>query len=530
MKIRSNRALRLGLAPLGALAAISLLASCAGGGTAAPSGKADIVLAVKDDPVCLDPQQVTLTTALNIGRQVVDSLVDQDAETGKIVPWLAESWETNDDLTEFTFNLRDDVTFSDGSALTAETVKQNFDALFAMGATASLASQYLAGYVGTEVIDEDTATVTFEASNAQFLQGASTITLGMISDDSAAATPEERCQEVVGSGPFTVDSYVSNDSVVLVKRAGYNWASELRGHQGEAHLDSITFTIAPENGVRTGGLQTGEFDIVQDLPASDEARFSTDDYSIYARSNPGVPHALVPNTERPIVSSDAVRKAILLGIDRAEITALTGSSKSDPVSGALSSATPGFVSQADAVGYNQAQAIKLLESDGWKLGDEGIREKDGTKLSVSVTAFYGQDVLEAAQIQLAKIGVNLQLNMVTAGDFFGAIASQDYDFLGAGLTRTDPDVLRVMFSSEAVSKWAIIDDSVLEALLQEQAGTADADERQEIIAEIQKRVIENAYLIPLLEVAQVHASTANVSGLAFDSSSRLILYDVQVAE
>lgn len=528
MKISKNRALKLGLAPLTAVVAVGLLASCAGGPAA--SGKADIVLAVKDDPVCLDPQQVTLTTALNIGRQVVDSLVDQDAKTGEIVPWLAESWETNDDLTEFTFTLRDDVTFSDESPLTAETVKANFDALFEMGATASLASQYLAGYTGTEVVSEDTATVSFESSNAQFLQGASTITLGMVSDESAVKAPEERCQGIVGSGPFTVDSYISNDSLVLVKRVGYNWASELRGHQGEALVDSITFPITPENGVRSGGLQTGEFDIIQDLPAADEARFETDDYNIYARANPGVPHSLVPNTTRPIVSDDAVREAMLLATDRAEITALTGSSKSDPASGALSSATPGYVSQAKSMEYDPDAAAELLDDAGWKLGDDGIRQKDGTPLSVGVTAFYGQDVLEATQIQLAKVGIALEINMVTAGDFFGAIASKDYDFLGAGLTRTDPDVLRVMFSSDAVSKWAIIDDPKLEAMLQEQARTADADKRQELIASIQKSVIDNAYLVPLLEVAQVHASTSNVSGLAFDSSSRLILYDVQVAE
>ncbi len=528
MKKRANRATKLALAPLAAIATVGLLASCVGGTSG--TGKADIVLAVQDDPVCIDPQQVTLTTALNIGRQVVDSLVDQDAETGAIVPWLAESWDTNDDLTEFTFTLRDGVTFSDESALTAETVKKNFDALFEMGSTASLASQYLDGYAGTEVIDEQTATVSFESSNAQFLQGASTITLGLVGDASTEASAEDRCQGIVGSGPFTVDSYVSNDSLVLAKREGYDWASELRGHQGEAHVDTVTFSIAPENGVRTGGLQTGEFDIIQDLPAADEARFETDEYNIYARANPGVPHALVPNTSRAIVSDSAVREAMVLATDREEIKSLTGSSKVNAAAGALSSATPGFVSQADALAYDPDAAAQVLDAAGWTLGSDGIREKNGQKLSVSVTAFYGQDVLEATQIQLAKVGIDLQLNIVTAGDFFGAIASGDYDFLGAGLTRTDPDVLRVMFSSEAVSKWAIVDDAQLEAELQQQARTADADERQQIITGIQKRIVDNAYLVPLLEVAQVHASTSNVTGLDFDSSSRLILYDVQVAE
>ncbi|MFC4224172.1 ABC transporter substrate-binding protein [Lysinibacter cavernae] len=508
------------------IASVGLLTSCASGGDA--EGKTDVVFAVKDDPVCLDPQQVTITTALNIGRQVVDSLLDQDAETGELVPWLAETWKTNDDLTSFTFTLRDDVTFSDDTKLTADVVKANFDALNALGADASLASQYLAGYESTEVVDDSTVTVNFSQPNAQFLQGSSTITLGLVGEATTKLSAEDRCQTVVGSGPFTVDSYVPNDSAVLAKREGYDWASKLRNHTGEALVETITFAITPENSVRTGGLQSGEFDIIQDLPAADEERFGTDDYTIYARANPGVPTSLIPNTERPIVADEAVRKAILQGTDRTEINDLTGSSLVEPASSALSSATPGYVSQADKMKYNEDAAAKTLEDAGWTLGSDGIREKDGQKLSVSVTAFYGQDVLEAAQIQLKKIGVDLKLNIVTAGDFFGVVASKDYDFLSASLTRTDPDVLRVLFSPESSAAWGIVDDAALESMLQEQARTADETARNAIIADIQSSLIEHAYLVPLLEVAQVHASTANVKGLEFDSSSRLVMYDVAV--
>src|SRR5688572_3887655 len=95
-------------APVAALATVGLLAACS---TPLASAEDTVIFAIKEDPTCLDPQQTSMTTALNIGRQVVDSLTDQDAETGEIVPWLAESFETNDDLTSFTFTLRDDVTF-----------------------------------------------------------------------------------------------------------------------------------------------------------------------------------------------------------------------------------------------------------------------------------------------------------------------------------------------------------------------------------------------------------------------------------
>jgi peptide/nickel transport system substrate-binding protein len=146
-----------------------------------------------------------------------------------------------------------------------------------------------------------------------------------------------------------------------------------------------------------------------------------------------------------------------------------------------------------------------------------------------VTAFYDQPMLELVQIQLREIGVDLQLDMVTAGDFFGAVASRDYDFLYAALTRTDPDVLRVMLSQQAASHWVVVDDADLEGLLAEQASTSDPEARQAVVDEIQSTVIDRAYLMPVVEAAQLHASAAGVEGIEFDSASRLNLYDVSVA-
>ena len=180
--------------------------------------------------------------------------------------------------------------------------------------------------------------------------------------------------------------------------------------------------------------------------------------------------------------------------------------------------------------YDPDAAEELLDDAGWELGSDGIREKDGQKLTVSVTAFYAQDVLEATQIQLKKIGVDLQIKMVTSGDFFGAVASGDYDFLAAGLTRSDPDALRVLFSSASSAKWGIVDNAELESILVEQAGTADADARQDLIDDAQKIIIDEAYLVPLLETTQLHASTSAVQGVTFDSASRIQLYDVRASE
>ncbi|WP_051389345.1 ABC transporter substrate-binding protein [Arthrobacter sp. 35W] len=527
MSFLKNRTLRIGATALAALLAGGALASCSTGETAATGTPAEnVVFALKEDPGCMDPQQVTLTTALNVSRQLTDSLLDQDPATGELKPWLATKWEPNADLTKFTFTLRDGVTFSDGTAMTADVAKANLDALFALGAKASLASQLLAGYTGTDVADASSFTVNFSAPNAQFLQGSSTTTLGMLSLATTAATAEARCQTVVGSGPFVLDSYTKNDSVEISKRAGYNWGSELREHTGEALTAHVSFPIILENSVRTGGLASGEFDVIQDLPYADESRFTAGEYHLYAAANPGIPNSLVANTSAGVLADTNVRQAIMMGLDRNEINTLAGSASGKAPTSALTSTTSGYVSQADAMKFNADGAKAKLESAGWAMGSDGFYAKDGQKLTVTVTAFYAQDVLEAAQMQLKKIGVDLQLKMVTAGDFFGAVAKKDYEFLGAALTRTDPDVLRVALSAKSKAAWAVVADRELEELLAAQASTADTAKRQEIVAKIQKRTIDQAYVIPTLETVQLHASSAKVTGIEFDSASRVNLFDM----
>src|SRR5439155_5973175 len=92
-----------------ALTACSSAAAPATGSTTPVAG-GTLRWGLQADPVCLDPRQGGLTASLTITRSVVDSLTDQDPDTGEIRPWLASSWETSADASSFTFHLRDDVT------------------------------------------------------------------------------------------------------------------------------------------------------------------------------------------------------------------------------------------------------------------------------------------------------------------------------------------------------------------------------------------------------------------------------------
>lgn len=523
----------------GALALV--LTACAGGAPAAaptassaaavPGG--NLTFAISVDSQCIDPQQVGNNDAIAIARQTVASLTTQDPATGEILPWLAESWTVNDDATSFTFTLRDGATYADGAPIDAASVKTNFEAIQALGAKASLGSSYLAGLTGIEVPDAKTVTVDFSAPSAQFLQATSTFSLGLLSPATAAVGQADRCLgNYVGSGPFSVKSYTPNQGAVLERRTGYAWAPPTAAHTGDAYLDTITYVVIPESGNRTGSLQSGQIDATTGIAPTDEPLFQTDGFWTLNRANPGVVYNLYANQSTPTLADKAVRQAIQKGIDRAQITASLLGPEDTPAVSPLSSSTPSFTDLSDVLVYDPAAAEKLLDGAGWTVGADGIRQKDGEKLSFLVTYWQSpKEVLELVQQQLRQIGVDLQLKFAAFADVQAAQANGDYDFSYGNLTRADPDVLRTIFSSQGTNnstrRTAV---EPIDELLAEQASITDRAARQKVVDEAATLLVTDAYSIPIYQLSTTITAAKKVAGLTFEASSRLDFYDAWIAE
>ncbi|MDQ0374791.1 ABC transporter substrate-binding protein [Cellulomonas humilata] len=485
-------------------------------------------------PSGVDPHQVGSNVSIYIARQLADSLTDQDPETGEIVPWLAESWEVSDDLTHFTFHLRDDVTFSDGTPLTATTVKANFDALVGpLAASAPLAGSYLSGYQATTVDDEHTVTVAFATPNAQFLQASSTVSLAILSDATATTDPAARLQgAVVGSGPFELEEYTQDQGATIVRRDGYAWPSDVSENPGEAYLDQIDFSIVPESGVRSGGLASDQFDAVGDVLPQDVPQVEGSGGAVLTRTNPGVAFVLQPNvTAGPLADPD-VRAAVQVAINRQELVDTVLSEAFKPATSVLASTTPGYVDLSDELAFDQDGAADALDDAGWTLGADGIREKGGERLSFDVVyapLFTGsQAVLELTQQQLKAVGVDLQVRQQTPAEQQAALAAGDYDTYYYNVTRADGDILRTQFSSKFRNINKRPADTVLDPLLDAQLAQGDPAKRNDDLATAQQTILDEGLAIPLFELAQSIGIGADVHGLAFDASSRLLFHDTWI--
>lgn len=536
MSLTTTRAASLGVA--GAALAVVLTACAAGtpaagpdtsSASAAPGG--NLTFAISVDSQCIDPQQVGNNDAIAIARQTVASLTTQDPQTGDILPWLAESWTVNDDATSFTFTLREGATYADGAPIDAASVKTNFEAIQALGAKATLGSSYLAGLKSIEVADPRTVTVDFSAPSAQFLQATSTFTLGLLSPATASVSQADRCLgKIVGSGPFSVQSYTPNQGAVLERRTGYAWAPPTAAHTGDAYLDTITYVVIPESGNRTGSLQSGQIDATSGIATTDAALFQSPDFWSTNRANPGVVYNLYANQSTPKLADTSVRQAIQKGIDREQITSSLLGPDDKPAVSALSSSTPYFTDLSAELVYDPDAAKKLLDADGWTVGADGIRERDGEKLSFLVTYWQSpKEVLELVQQQLRQIGVDLQLKFASIADVQAAQAKGEYDFSYGNLTRADPDVLRTVFSSQGTNnatKRTAVDP--VDELLAKQAATTDRTERQKIVDQAAALLITDAYSIPIYQLSTTITASKRVHDLVFEASSRLDFYDAWV--
>ena len=532
-----SRRARLPVALLGAAALLSSLTACsdddsdastgASGNPSATSGGdhsgGTLTLAYAAGAGCIDPHQLADALTITVGRQFTDSLTFQDPDSGEIVPALAESWDISPDGTSYTFHLRTGATFSDGTPVDAAAVKANIEDLVDLGARSLIGSSYVAGLKSADVVDPKTVTVTFASPSAQFLQATSTATMGLLAASTLSADPDARCAgKLIGSGPFVIDKYVTDQSVALSKRADYDWAPpSIATHTGPAYLDHVTFQVIAEASVRTGALQSDQVQGVENLQPVDQPVLKSAGFNVLARSNPGVVNVLIPNVKRPALSDVNVRKALQIGIDRKAIIDTLWNDNYTAATSVLAHTTPYYTDESSLLAYDPDGAKQLLDDAGWTVGSDGIREKDGQRLTLSVLVAPAE--FELLQQQFKAIGVDLQTRGIDPAQYVDFLNKGDYDLAPYNLTRPDPAVLTALFSS-TLQNVPHFTTGPLDQQLAQLAQVSDADQRTSIAADIQRAIIADGYALPTTEQSQVYGFSPAVKDIYLEASSRVYLY------
>ncbi len=501
-----------------------------------PRDGGSLSVALSADTSIIDPHLTGSSTTAILARHVVDSLVAQGDDMS-FSPWLAESWDVNDDNTEYVFHLRSGVTFSDGTPLDAEAVVDNFERILDPETNSPYARSLLGPVAAVEAVDDLTVKITYDTPFATLLQGLSLPYTG-IESPTFLETPEASPTTLVGSGPFVLESFVPGSRTTLTRRDDYAWGPGFAENTGASHLESIEFLFLPEASVRLGALRSGQVQAIEAVPPS-EVESLTDDpnLDVLTYSNPGVTYSLFLNTSRPPFDDVRVRQAFQSSFDTAALATAAYLGTMEPADNILAPSTPYYVSEvADMWGFDLDRANGLLDEAGWTEKDaEGYRTKDGTRLTVvypfAEAANQAEDLTlaQAVQAEAKAAGFDVQIDLVDEGTISESMVAGDYDIFSFFFVRPEADILRTVFHSSFVppgggnvSFMSSMDDELAAAV-----GGSD-DQRAELYRQVQEEVIGEAYAVPLYVNAFLLGVSSDLHGVSWATNAKPLFYDAWI--
>lgn len=516
-----------------------------GGDAAAKAGDpvagGELTFGLATSPSGLDPNFVPGAVDYRVMRTMYDSLVVQLPDH-TFQPWLATEWTVSDDGTAYTFKLREDVKFHDGTPFNAEAVKFNFDRIVDPATQSRMAVTLLGPYDSTEVIDEYTVKVNLKSPYVPFLNALSQAFLGMVSPAAVKKHGDNFAQNPVGTGPFKFVKWTPNAEIVVEKNPDYNWGPANAAHTGPAYLDRIVFKIVPEESTRVGSLQSGQIDVVETVPPQNMAAMENDPNIKLVRMNStGAPHMLMLNQTKEPWNELKARQAVQLGIDMDTIINTLYMGQYVRAHSPLTPTTQFYrASLEGAVTYDPEKANQLLDELGWVKGPDGIRVKDGKKLTLrylesTPNREKRQDIATMIQQQLKLIGIEVQVDILATGALLGAIQSNQYDLAGSSLVSGDPDVLRTMFDSKNApneQRFAFnlghLNDPQMDEWLLQGLQESDLAKRENIYYGIQEYVVQNALAFPTYVFPYTMAMGGHVNGIGFDPLAYPLFYDAWI--
>jgi peptide/nickel transport system substrate-binding protein len=535
---RRRSARCLACAALAAALAASLMAGCgsSGGGAAAPASPGGpapgapvrggvLQWALAEDPLSMSPWGGgSGNDQLYVTRQIFDTLTEQDPKNGQILPFLASKWSVNTDATSFSFTLRSGVTFSNGSPLTAQVVKDNFTAIVAADATANWVAGDFVGYQGTTVTGPLTFTVTFGHPDGPFIQQLSAVDIVAESTLKIPYGDWASGAGVIGSGPFVLKSYTPGQSVILTRRAGYDWGPADRANRGPAYLSGIDFKITPEPSVRTGVLTSGQVEGIDNVEPQDIATLRSSGYDVITRANPGIVFSLTFVWDNPITEQLPVRQAIADAIDPTAIRDAVLTPDFAVATSILSDDTVGYTNLGQDLGYNPAQAKKLLTAAGWVPGSNGIRQKDGQPLQLTLGWINNfapnQDALQLLQAELKQAGVGVTLETGTVTQYLSELEAGKFQLAWGNLSNANAVVLSTQFSSAGTDYYKL-DDPTLNGYFAQEYAAASQSAQDSWAAKAQQHIVQEVDAVPVFQLTTVFATTTSVHGVEFGADSRM---------
>lgn len=491
----------------GALALTSCAADTTG---SAQEGGGSLTLGAIVAPTTFDPAGSEWGNRAPFYQAVYDTLLLATSE-GEIEPFLAESWEYDETNTVLTLTIRDDVTFTDGSALTADVVKQNLER-FQTGTSPD--AGYFAGITSVEAPDETTVVITLAAPDPAMLNYL-TRDPGLIASAESFADTDSLATDPVGSGPYVLDTgaTVTGTSYTYTKNPDY-WNPDLQ------HYDTVTINVLADATAAVNAIKAGEVNGIKLASNDNLAEVEGAGWTVNANELDFQGLLLLDRagTMSEPLADVRVRQALNHAFDReALLTALQNDNGT--VTGQVFPESSAAYDPAldERYPYDPEKAKELLAEAGYA---------DGFSLAMPSSTVLGATTYTLLSQQLADVGITAEYTD-PGNNFIADLLAPKFPASFMALEQNpDWQLIQFMIAPNAVFNPFDYADPEVDALIAEMQA-ADPATQDEIAKQINEYIVEQAWFAPWYRVQNSIATDANTSVEMMPTNVYPALYDFQ---
>ena len=493
-----------------------------------------ITIGLPAEPDTLDPQKTTMSAGNFVGGLLGGALMVLDPYTFELKHHLAESYMVSADGKTLTFKLREGVKFHDGTPLTASVFKQSIERAIDPKTASPVAGQDLAAIESVGAPDDTTLVLQLKEPSASLL---SALTYGgyqqPISMEVLKKYGSDFGRNPVGVGPWKFESWKTGESITLIRNDDYKWSAPFLENQGPVRPDKLVIKFIKDSQTLMAALDSGTIDIAG-VSAKDVKKYKDDkEFTVLEGMQP-VESFIGMNLENEILRDIHVRRAINLAINKEALIIADLQGEGAPVYGPIPPTMFGYDKAVEEYGYryNKEEAIRLLEVSGWKLGGQGIREKDGKVLSLTMIIEDPKPGDQLVQSMLKEIGIDLKIQSYEMATAHAQAVKGEFDLMATSHGDIDPNILGLLLHSNQIGglNFFRVNNKELDGLLEKGSITTDSDERQKIYAAIQKLVVDEAYWVPLYSAKTFQVISNRIQGVKPNPLAILTIQDMWVNE
>ncbi|MGI8689998.1 MAG: ABC transporter substrate-binding protein [Thermomicrobiales bacterium] len=488
----------------GAASAVSVTTATQATSAGAPKKGGAIKAELDSDIANLDPMPSSQLVDRQVLYNIYDSLVAIDKDL-KIIPSLAESWQTPDPKT-YIFKLRQGVKYHDGTDFNADSVKWNIERY--LTDKNSRRGPEIGSIQTVEVMDPYTVKFNLKAVFAPLLANLVDRAGMMVSQKAVEAGGADFSRKPVGAGTgaFTFVEWVKDDHITLARNPNY-WKKDASGTQ-LPYLDKVTIRPIVDETVALTNVKTGDIDIGYVVPAKDYATVKAGK-DLVLQETPGLGYqSIVINVQAEPFNKKEFRQAFAEALDRDQILKTVYFGTGQAAYGPIPPPSWAFDQTFKPYGANIAKAKEYLKAGG---------KPDGFTCEMKITA-GSPTTTQLAQLmkdQVAKAGIIMNLVQLDFPTLVADTQARKYQANLVGWSgRIDPDGnIYNMLHTGAAGNDSQYSNPQADDLMEKARAAADQGQRKDSYQQLQKIVVDDAPLIYYRFPISFMLSRPNVQGM-----------------